>query len=69
MNTAELIALLLQIFAKYSPELVRQVSDLIHGNPQQSGETDDQYIARINTQITATLDEAAAKDADVEKSE
>jgi hypothetical protein len=67
MNTASLIALLLQLFAQYGPDLVKQVTDLIRGNPQNAGETDDQYIARINTQITATLDDAAGKDADVEK--
>jgi hypothetical protein len=61
-----LIAVLLPLIAKYGPGLVKQVADLIHGNPQAQGETDDAYIARINAQIDTTLADAEAKDKDVE---
>jgi hypothetical protein len=62
----ELITLLLGAAAKYGPGLVKNVSDLIHGNPQQQGETDDDYIARINGLIDTKLADAEAKDKEVE---
>jgi hypothetical protein len=68
MGTASLIASLIPVVTQFGPGLVKQATDLIQGNPQKPGETDDDYIARINTEITAVLNDAAAKDAQVENS-
>lgn len=64
--TLNLIAVLIGLFGQYGPGLVKAVSDLIHGNPQQQGETDDAYIARLNALTDAKLADAAANDAAVE---
>lgn len=51
MNTTQIIAALLPIFAQAAPKLIGDIVELIKGNPQAQGETDDAYIARINAQI------------------
>lgn len=61
-----LIAGLIPLIAQFGPKLVHDITDLIHGTPQQSGDTEDAYIARINAMISAKLDEAAKLDAEVE---
>lgn len=48
MNIAQLIAILLPLLAQVTPQLIKDVIDTIRGNPQNNGETDDEYIARIN---------------------
>lgn len=67
MTTAQLIALILQAVAATTPQLVKDVVDLIHGNPQQQGETDDAYIARINGQIDGNAAKIAQEDAEIQQ--
>jgi hypothetical protein len=66
MDYASLIALILGAIAQYGPTIVKDVSDLIHGNPQTQGETDAAYITRINALVDTKLSDALAKDAAVE---
>lgn len=66
MDYASLIALILGAIAQYGPTIVKDVTDLIHGNPQAQGEADDAYIVRINGLIDQKLTDALAKDAAVE---
>jgi hypothetical protein len=61
-----LVNIILSLAAQYGPGLVKDISNLIHQNPQQPGETTQQYIDRLNPIITANLDAAAANDASVE---
>lgn len=51
MDYTPLIVAILAAFSQYGPALVKSITDLVHGNPQQQGETDEAYIARIKTQI------------------
>ena len=67
MTVAQLIALLLPIFAQAAPQLIKDVVDLIHGNPQQTGETDDQYIARLGQMIDANTQKVVDQDAEIQK--
>lgn len=62
---AQDFAVLLQLLAKYGPGLIHAVADLIHGNPQLPGETEDNYLVRVNAMIDAKLEDAAKNDADV----
>ena len=54
----EVLAALIKLIGDLGPALVKSITDLIHGNPQQSGETDDAYIARLNAAIDAKLADA-----------
>jgi hypothetical protein len=66
--TLNLIATIIGLAAQFGPPLVKGIIDLIHGNPQQQGETDDAYIARINALSDAKLADAERNDAEVEAS-
>lgn len=66
MTVAQLIATLIPVLLQVTPQLVKDVADLIHGNPQQQGEADDAYIARLNAQIDANAKVVAAEDAAIE---
>lgn len=66
MEYVALIAAILPLISKYGPTLVGNVNELIKGNPQKAGETDDQYIARINGLIEVKLADAEIKDAAIE---
>ena len=63
---SQLLIVLIPLLAQYGPELVKQVVDLIHGTPQQQGETDDAYVERLKQDSLARLADAKAKDAAVE---
>lgn len=67
MNNAQIIALILQVLAGATPQLIIDIVNLIHGNPQQQGEADDAYIARLSTQIDANAAKVAQQDADIQK--
>lgn len=67
MNLTQLITVLLQALAVFTPQLLKDIVDLIHGNPQQQGETDDAYIARIGAQIDQNAARVAGEDADIQK--
>lgn len=61
MNPAEIVAALIPIFLQAEPALVADIGNLMHGNPQQQGETDAAYTARIVAQIksnTVAIDAA-----------
>ena len=47
MGSAALISALLPVFIQYTPIAVRDIANLVHGNPQQQGEADDAYVARL----------------------
>lgn len=66
MNTKALIAILLPIIAQATPQLVKDVVDLIHGNPQQQGETDAAYIDRIGGMIDTNTAKVIAGDQQVQ---
>ena len=66
LTTAQLIALLLPIVLQVTPGLIADVENLIRGNPQMPGETDDAYVARLNAQIDANAAKVAQEDAAVE---
>lgn len=61
-----LITILIGLFGQYGPQLVKGVTDLIHGNPQAPGETDDAYIARLGDLAAAKEADTKANDAAVE---
>ena len=61
----DLIVALLPLIAQYGPGLVNSVAVLIHGNPQQAGETEDAYVLRIKALTDAKLADALANDAEV----
>lgn len=61
MDWTVLISSLAAIILKYGKEAAQGLIDLIHGNPQQQGETDEAYIARINPLIDAHLASADKK--------
>jgi len=65
-GTINLISTLLELGAQYGPKLVSDLALLIHSTPKNAGEDDAAYIARLNQQITANLDQAAKNDASVE---
>jgi len=62
MTTTQLIAFLIGLSAQYGPGLVKDIANLIHGNPMQPGETEADYIARIGAQIDADAANIAAQD-------
>lgn len=68
MTIAQLIATLIPVLLQVTPQLVSDVANLIHGNPQQQGETDDAYIARISTLIDQNAAAVQAGDAAIENS-
>lgn len=65
MDYTQLIVLVLQAVAQYGPELVQSVKNLITANPQQQGETDAAYIARIQAQIDTEAADTTAADQSV----
>lgn len=67
MDYTQLILGIIQAFGQYGPGLVKSVTDLIHGNPQVAGETDEQYVIRIQTLIDQKAAETSTLDAEVEK--
>jgi len=62
-----LLTSLLPLIVQYGPGLVKDIVDLIHGNPQQQGETDDAYIARLNAMTESTLQKVLDQDKTVEQ--
>jgi hypothetical protein len=66
MNTAQLIAILLPVLTQVTPQLVKDVVDLIHGNPQQQGETDDLYVSRIGGLIDQNTAKVVAEDQEIQ---
>ena len=66
MDYTALIVALLQAFSQYGPALVKSITDLIQGNPQQQDEADDAYVARIAAMIDQKAADTAATDAKVE---
>lgn len=56
-----LVGILLPLLIQFGPALIKDVVDLIHGNPRVVGETDEAYIMRLQTlteqNIQATLDQ------------
>ena len=62
MNTAALITAILASFVQYGPQLVVSITNLIHGNPQTTTETDAEYIARIQGLIDKTAADTTATD-------
>jgi hypothetical protein len=63
-----LVTILIGLFGQYGPALVKDITNLIHGNPQLAGETDAAYIARLNTLASAKQADTLANDAAVENS-
>jgi hypothetical protein len=51
VTTAQLIAFLIGLGAQYGPGLVKDIANLIHGNPPTPGESDADYASRIGRQI------------------
>lgn len=46
-----LVTILIGLTAQFGPTLVKDIANLIHGNPKTAAETDADYIARIGRQI------------------
>lgn len=65
----QLLLTLLPLLIQFGPELVKDVIGLTQQNPQQQGETDDAYIARLAPETAALLASAKAEDAAVEASD
>ena len=63
----ELLAILLPIILQYTPTAIRDVMALIEGNPQASGESDADYIARMGALIDAGVAKIDQQDADIQK--
>lgn len=66
MNIVQIITALLPVFAQFEPALVKDVADLIHGNPRLQDETDEAYATRVLALAEAKLKDAQANDAAVE---
>lgn len=47
----QLIAQLILLGIQFGPELVKDVANLIHGNPKNADESDAEYIARLQSQV------------------
>ncbi len=62
MDYTNLILSILQTFGQYGPALVKSITDLIHGNPQQANETDDAYVARLNAMIVTKAEDTTTTD-------
>lgn len=67
--TATLLAQLLPLLLEYTPQLIHDGVDLIHGNPQQPGETDEAYIQRVYASIDADVAQIEQQDADIQKAD
>lgn len=63
---AQLIIALINLGFQFGPELVKDVATLIHGNPQQQGETVDAYVARVGGIIDANTAKVIAEDKDIQ---
>ena len=48
-----LVTILLGLGAQFGPQLVKDIANLIHGNPKTATESDAEYVARIGAQIDA----------------
>ena len=62
-----LILALIQLGAEFTPVLVKDIANLIHGNPKTPGETDDAYIARIGAQIDQNTQRVVDQDAEIQR--
>lgn len=62
-----IFTVLLPILIQYGPVIVKEATALFEGNPMLPGESDTDYIARMNPQIDALLADAVGKDAQVEQ--
>lgn len=63
----QLLAALLPLLVQYSIKGVEDVLALIKGNPQQQGEADADYIARMGAVIDANTASIDAQDAEIQK--
>jgi hypothetical protein len=63
----ELIAILLPLILQYTPTAIKDITQLIEGNPQKAGEADADYITRLGAQIDANDASIAAQDAEIQK--
>jgi hypothetical protein len=61
-----LILALLQLGATFTPVLVKDIANLIHGNPKAAGETDEEYVARIGQQIDKNTQSVIDQDAAIQ---
>jgi hypothetical protein len=66
VNSA-LLAALLPIIMQYSITGVKDVIALIEGNPQQQGEADADYVARMGALIDANTQAIQDEDTDIQK--
>ena len=64
----QLLAQLLPYLVSGGITIVEDIIATIKGNPQQQGETDDAYIARVKAQIIATGTQILNEDAAAEGS-
>ena len=62
-----LVTILIGLTAQFGPTLVRDIANLIHGNPPTPGESDADYIARIGRQIDTNTANVIAQDAEIQK--
>lgn len=69
VNVEQLIALLLPYLVQGGAQLVKDITVAIEGTPQQQGELDDAYIARIKAQVATTGNQILKEDAAAEASE
>lgn len=63
----KLLLALLPMLIQYGPQLVKDVVDLVHGNPQQQGESDEAYIARLNDLTNQNILSTLSQDKQVEE--
>jgi hypothetical protein len=64
----QLLTTLFPLVIQYGPGLLKDIIDLWEQNPQQQGETDDAYIARLSPLTEALIAAAKQEDAEVENS-
>lgn len=62
MDYTALIAAIIQA----GPDISKAIADLVKSNPQQQGETDAAYIARIHAQSATLAADTTATDQQVE---
>lgn len=66
MNESLILALI-QLGVQFTPVLVKDVANLIHGNPKTTTETDADYVARIGRQIDTNTQNVVDQDAQIQK--
>lgn len=62
-----LILTLIQLGIQFTPTAVRDIANLLHGNPKTATESEAEYMARIGGLIDANTANIEAQNAEIQK--